>query len=249
MYKISIIVFIVTIFFQSCENNKVEDVNKPTDENSYILNLPNGVSWSDITSTILLQRNKIIKSGNTINTFGINADFYSSSDYAVDAGNVIMNGDTLVKTSTAVSNNQVYTYTSFDSVALNQNYVFNITGSGNYVSFNTNIQTPTSDVEITSLSPNNNISKSSNLILTWNGSYQTDAQIRIVIESNSHVFRTITDDDGTFTIPSTALANLNNGNGKISVYRTKFNLYQLSNSKYSLLAALTSQTFDINITN
>ena len=87
-------------------------------------------------------------------------------------------------------------------------------------------------MNLTSISPNSNLSKGSDLNLTWAGTYQTDAQIRIVIQSSTFVFRTITEDDGNITIPSSALTGLINGAGKISVYRTKFNLYPLSNNKY-----------------
>lgn len=250
MLKKIILFTLLTFLIVSCEDKEVNTSNdKISNNENYLLNLPSGVSWSDITSTILVQRNKTTKLGNLLSTYGISGDFYNSSDYAVDAGNVLMNGDTLIKTSSLIGSNYVYTYSKFDTVGLNQNCAFNVTGSSNYQSFTTNIQTPISDMNLTSISPNSNLSKGSNLNLTWAGTYQTDAQIRIVIQSSTFVFRTITEDDGNITIPSSALTGLTNGTGKISVYRTKFNLYPLSNNKYSLLIALASQNFDINITN
>ncbi len=64
MLKKIILFTLLTFLIVSCEDKEVNTSNdKISNNENYLLNLPSGVSWSDITSTILVQRNKNYKIG------------------------------------------------------------------------------------------------------------------------------------------------------------------------------------------
>lgn len=250
--SIKLLTFLIcSLIITSCNDDSPTSENNNTKANENFLNLPSGVSWDDITSVFLAQKNKTNFDSYVHESHGISFDFYNGTGAACDAGLVLLNNDTLNKVSAydSINNKTVYTYSKYSNVLNNTNYAINAFGNSNYPSFTGNVTSPVSDIDFSNLSQNSAFSKSSDSTITWTGTYETSAQIRIVIYSSNNSIDILTEDDGTYTFNSSILSSLSNGQGSISIYRIKYNLVNLSNSKKSILACINTRGIDINISN
>lgn len=268
-YKFLIIAFIMVSFISCNDNNNVE-----TNESKNVLSLVGGITGipnvddfinyydqSDVIGIVLLESRKLDVSfnGNTHSGMELNGSAIFANNTRtekVSAGqSIIINGIPLVESSAGV-------YRNSTEYALVLNYVSNnnkavIEGSSAIPTDSSTFQIP-SPITITNISLNQNISKSSNLVINWTGGATNQlAQLRVITSDGSNlpvgsvagIYRMYSNHNNTLTLSSSDLNSLVNGNNKLELM-TYYPIYRtLSNGKKVCYISKYVHEITVNITN
>jgi hypothetical protein len=241
----------------SCEDENTLTADKENKINlpAYIAPAPDSIDYSKVSSILLMQHNTYVAPDKVTigeNSF-IDANFYDldGSDYALDVGSVTVNSQAMNQISYTETNGTVYSYNSDLSYNFGSSYSWNVPGTSIYPSFTGTLITPTSKMDISNISNGDSHSKATDLVINWNGTYDPNANIAIQIipNTNQEGYVNYTSDSGSFTIPSSQLTSLTNGDVELLVTRGLYEYKTLSNNEIAFIGAITTEHIYINLTN
>lgn len=188
----------------------------------------------------------------SLNDKSISAYFLTPNySHSIDAGNLLINGDTVIKS--VYPNNNIVNYhnrhyTDFN----NTDYNILITGSNAFPACNLNLQSPLGYIDLSSPIQGQIVSRQQDLNITWTGNLNSSSYIYILISStagNNSIER-VEQDDGSIVISSQDLKELPIGEYYLSIHWGTYNYVEIPGRPGKYVVAIArynkSITFNIN---
>ena len=231
---------LISLILISCEDTNQLSQNKQKNGGDPVGFVPINL---ELTATLTIYKSNAFNSNlnSFITTTGCDAAFYDGNGYSVNAGIVTLNGDTIRRYSepTGQQNpDSMYAYGYQPYAGLNFNgstYSWVVYGSSFFSNFSQSLNSPDHETNITSPTNGSNISKSSNLTITWGTSTNACDTVKILITGNGKAINKYVADNGSYTITSTELS-IFNVNEEISIHVAAGNYYfSAVGSKYALV--------------
>lgn len=247
------IVFFITLMI-SC--NKIETPTNSESKPESILFFPDSLEIDDssIIATLTIYKSTVYNNdvNHFINYSGSDAAFYNST-HSVWAGNISLNGINVPSYSTFDSTQNILLYAygeqPYQSIFDGRQYNWIIPGSNDFSAFNVSLNAPSYVVSFSNLIPNQNVSKSSNLVINWNNSPNASAGIKVMLtQANVGTSLEIPVDNGTCTITSDKLAQFSNGSATLTIFSGNGKVVPLG-SMNAIALIYSSYEIPVNINN
>lgn len=187
-----------------------------------------------------------------LNDKSISAYFLAPSyPYSIDAGNLLINGDTITKSiypNNSIVNYHERHYTNFN----NTNYFIQVTGSNFFPACNLNLLSPIGYINLTNPSQGQSISRQQNLNINWSGNLNSSNYVYILISSKTgnNTIDKVEQDDGSVLISSQELNNLPIGEYHLSIHWGTYNYVEVPGRSGKYVVAIArynkSITFNLN---
>lgn len=250
------IAFLITILILSGCNKYDNAVNQNPIKPETILFFPGNsqIDEESIIATLTIYNSFQYSEdiNNMIKFSGIDAAFYNSTN-SVWAGDVTLNNEVVESYSAYDSllsiNLFAYGQQPYNSVFDGRQYNWAISGSSEFQSFNISIDAPHYLMSISNITPNQNISKNTNLVINWNNNNSPTDGIKVIITKGSNVYSIEGNDNGICTINSSNLTQFTNGPATIIIFSGNYSIYPVNNNMNALALIYSSYEIPINITN
>jgi|GEM_PF-5947237 len=236
----------IIISFSLISCNDINDISK---NNKNIGDPQNFVPQDlELTATLFIYKSKSYNTqlSKVITLTKCDAAFYNAGDYSVNAGTVTVNGDTLRRYSAPTGQqnpDSMYAFgiQPYEDLQFNGgSYSWYVSGTLNYPSLSETISAPDHEININNPSNGANISKLSNLVITWSTSDNPCDTIKILITADGKAINKYVPDTGSYTITANELS-IFDANEAISITLAGGNYKFVSLlSKYALISILSS---------
>lgn len=216
--------------------SEMENPAKNTNKSNSILFLPSSsqIDEESIIATLTIYKTKEYSNSinNTISYSGIDAAFYNGT-HSVWAGDVTLNGPIVPHYSAYDSTLGVSLYAygvqPYPAILDGRLYSWNVSGSNDFVPFSISLNAPYYEVDITNLSPNQVVSKNSDLVINWDNLNSPTAGVKVMIVQGSTWHSVEADDLGTISINSANLSQFSNGEASLVLYTGNYAVTPIGN--------------------
>ena len=151
----------------------------------------------------------------------------------------------------STQNVSIYAYGEqpYKSIFDGRIYNWIIPGSNDFSAFNASLNAPSYVISFSNLTPNQNVSKSSNLVINWKNSPTPSTGIKVILtQSNAGTTMKIPIDNGTCTISADKLAQFANGSATLTILSGNGKVVPLGNMN-AIAVIYSSCEITVNIIN
>jgi hypothetical protein len=228
------ICIVLMIFVAGCNNT--DNPTSKSNNHSSILFFPDTsqIDESTIIATLTVYKAKEYSNeiNNEISYSGCDAAFYNSS-HSIWVGNVTLNNNDVSSYSTFDSTNGTtlfaYGDQPYQSFFDGRLYSWSVSGSNEFQAFSISVNAPNYEMSISNLTPNQTISKTSDLVINWNNNNNPSVGVKVMIIQENIGYTLETSDNGTCTINSTNLTQFSDGPAYLVIFSGNYAIYPLGN--------------------